>query len=303
MDRIMSFCWLFFVASTSRSWPFLVPQKLQTNNNKALHAVVTWKIFDIRRSICSKHLRGTTKCDVPIIRSQSAKKNTCGYPPWNYHKPWKSIVGWWNSFWEGLLSGAMLVRIPECNGECSFCTDSWNFLVVLSVFACASALWVSPANTRVFKCSSREPFRPHKLGAKHQTSKPSRFNHVNPSPPPSKKRWTVVVDWNMLAWWGGRLKSWSVSFCFPFLQVFLHSTYPLLLSWICWVHEAPNYRRIAPAALQSKTSKFAVDFKRLGCTTKLGGGGYLKKKPIVTQIIRSEKKKKKRGIFVKHEGW
>lgn len=86
------------------------------------------------------------------------------------------------------------VSIPECNGECSFCTDSWNFLVVLSVFACASALWVSRANTRVFCFQVVNHFDLIDW-VHYQSSKPSLSIHPHPHHKNAGLLWWIEIYW------------------------------------------------------------------------------------------------------------
>ena len=121
-----------------------------------------------------------------------------------------------------LLLGRPIIRgyvsIPECNGECSFCTDSWNFLVVLSVFACASALWVSPANTRVFCFQVVNHFDlinwvPN-TKLPNQAAKP-----ISIHPHPHQKNAGLLWWIEILAWWGG-MDGLEILNCVILLSIF-----------------------------------------------------------------------------------
>ena len=49
------------------------------------------------------------------------------YPPWNYHSPWKWMVGILVSFWGGLFSGAMLVSGSVNKGKWLGSVFAWCF--------------------------------------------------------------------------------------------------------------------------------------------------------------------------------
>lgn len=127
-----------------------------------------------------------------------------------------------------LLLGRPIIRgyvsIPECNGEWSFCIDSWNFRIVLSVFARASALWVSPANTRVFCFQVVNHFDlinwvPNiNIKLPNQAAKPISI-HPHPHQKNAGLLWWIEIYWlGGVGWmdWNAELCHFAFHFCRSF---------------------------------------------------------------------------------------
>ncbi len=63
-----------------------------------------WERYSI-----DSHDKGTLQSNTPYIWLSWITPEKIIYPPWNWHSPWKWMVGILLSYWGGLFSGAMLV--------------------------------------------------------------------------------------------------------------------------------------------------------------------------------------------------